>query len=245
MEINRFKYPDTNSSRAKIEALNIKFRNQRIAIIGLGGTGAYILDLISKTPVKEIHIFDGDIFQLHNAFRAPGATSGEKMDREEELMKVGYYAEIYSQMHNGIVAYPEYITSENIQYLRGFDFVFISVDSNEARALIIKELLLMNIPFIDVGLGITRVGENLVGSLRVTLGSKIKQDHLNKRIGSIEFENEEYATNIQIADLNCLNASLAVIKWKKYIGFYQDLKKENNVLYFINTGKILNEDFTS
>lgn len=245
MEINRFKYPDTNSSRAKIESLNIKFRNQKIAIIGLGGTGAYILDLISKTPVEEIHIFDGDKFQLHNAFRAPGATSVEKMDKEEGLMKVIYYAEIYSRMHNGIVAYPEYITSENIRKLRGFDFVFISVDSNEVRTLIINELLLLDIPFIDVGLGVNRVGEDLIGSLRVTLGSKFKQDHLNERIGSVEFDNDEYATNIQIADLNCLNASLAVIKWKKYIGFYQDLKKENNNLYFINTGKLLNEDFTS
>ena len=38
-------------------------------------------------------------------------------------------------------------------------------------------------------------------------------------------EDDEYATNIQIADLNALNALMAVIKWKKLSGFYQDLKK--------------------
>lgn len=245
MITNSFKYPDTNSSRAKIEYLNGKFINQKIAIIGIGGTGSYILDLISKTPVKEIHIYDGDIFQLHNAFRAPGAISGEKLDEVDILMKVSYYFEIYSQMHTGIIPHPEYLTKENISKLAGFDFVFISVDSNEARSLIVQGLLLMDIPFIDVGLGVDRIGDALIGSIRVTVGTKTKQDHLGHRIGATESDQNAYGTNIQIADLNCLNATLAVIKWKKICGFYQDLKHEHNILYFINTDKLINEDHTA
>ena len=31
-----------------------------------------------------------------------------------------------------------------------------------------------------------------------------------------------YRSNIQVADLNALNATLAVIRWKQYFGFYQD-----------------------
>src|SRR5215831_14926400 len=104
-----FKYPDTNSSRAKIEYLNRKFEGQKIAIIGMGGTGSYILDLVSKTPVEEIHIYDGDVFQLHNAFRAPGAIDGKILDENEELKKVDYYYSIYSKMHNGIIPHPVYI----------------------------------------------------------------------------------------------------------------------------------------
>src|ERR1035437_8430939 len=114
MEDDIFKYPDTNSTRAKIDYLNRKFKNLKIAIIGMGGTGSYILDLVSKTPVKEIHIYDGDTFQLHNAFRAPGAISAEKFDSEDNLMKVNYYNEIYSRMHNGIIAHNEYLTEDNI-----------------------------------------------------------------------------------------------------------------------------------
>jgi tRNA A37 threonylcarbamoyladenosine dehydratase len=93
---NVFNYPDTNSSRAGIEFLNRKFENQKIAIIGLGGTGSYILDQVAKTPVKEIHIFDADVFQLHNAFRSPGAVSSEKLEAENGIMKVDYYYGIYS-----------------------------------------------------------------------------------------------------------------------------------------------------
>jgi hypothetical protein len=34
-----------------------------------------VLDFTAKTHVKEIHLFDGDTFFQHNAFRAPGAAN--------------------------------------------------------------------------------------------------------------------------------------------------------------------------
>lgn len=243
MKEDVFKYPDTNSSRASIDNLNRKFSGQRIAIIGLGGTGSYILDLISKTPVAEIHLYDGDVFQLHNAFRAPSAVDGALLDAADKLMKVEYYHEIYSRMHNGIEPHAKYVTNENLHELRDFDYVFISVDSNEARTMITKGLLGMEVSFIDVGLGVTKADDSLLGTIRLTVGTANKSDHLPNRIGSDEFDENEYGTNIQIADLNCLNAVLAVIKWKKMVGFYQDLKSEHNSLYFINTGKLINEDY--
>ncbi len=239
---NIFKYPDTNSSRAEIEYINRKFENQKIAIIGMGGTGSYILDQIAKTPVKEIHIYDGDIFQLHNAFRSPGAISTQELEAEDELKKVNYYYKLYSNMHNGIIPHDNYITSQNIHELNGFNYVFISVDKNEARYNITQGLLAMGVTFIDVGLGVNKVDDSLIGTIRVTVGTNSMNSHLDRRIGSHEFEENEYANNIQIADLNCMNAMLAVIKWKKLTGFYQDIKKEHNTLFFINTNKILNED---
>lgn len=241
-ETNIFKYPDTNSSRAGIEYLNRKFENQKIAIIGLGGTGSYILDQVAKTPVKEIHIFDGDIFQLHNAFRSPGAVSSEKMEMEAGIKKVDYYYEIYSNMHNGIKPHPKYIMPENIHELKDFNYVFISIDKNEARYNIAKALLEIGVTFIDVGIGVNKVDDNLNGAIRITVGSSVKNDHLDSRIGSHEFEKNEYANNIQIADLNCLNAMFAVLKWKKLSGFYQDIKQEHNNLFIISTNKLFNED---
>ncbi|MES2772923.1 MAG: ThiF family adenylyltransferase [Bacteroidota bacterium] len=237
-----FRYPDTNSSRAGIEYLNRKFENQKIAIIGLGGTGSYLLDQIAKTPVKEIHIFDGDIFQLHNAFRSPGAISTEKLETESGLKKVDYYFEIYSNMHSGIKPHAKYVMPSNIHELKGFSYVFISVDRNEARYNITKALLAMGVTFIDVGIGVNKFEDILNGAIRVTVGSTMKSNHLDLRIGSHEFDDNEYANNIQIADLNCLNAMFAILKWKKLSGFYQDMKQEHNNLFFISTNKLLNED---
>ena len=61
--------------RVGIGALTELLIKDKVAIIGLGGTGSYILDLIAKTPVAEIRIFDADEFLQHNAFRAPSAAS--------------------------------------------------------------------------------------------------------------------------------------------------------------------------
>lgn len=96
-----FRYLDTNSSRANINFINEKFKGQRIGIIGLGGTGSYILDQVAKTPVDEILLFDNDEFLLHNAFRAPGAPTIQILN--EQQMKVDYFASIYSNMRRGIV----------------------------------------------------------------------------------------------------------------------------------------------
>ena len=68
-----FQYTETASDRVGIGALTEKLADQRLAIIGLGGSGSYILDLVAKTPVREIRLFDGDNFMQHNAFRAPGS----------------------------------------------------------------------------------------------------------------------------------------------------------------------------
>jgi molybdopterin/thiamine biosynthesis adenylyltransferase len=238
-----FKYPDTNSSRAEIEYLNRKFKGLKIAIIGLGGTGSYILDLVSKTPVQEIHIYDRDIFQLHNAFRAPGAIEGKLLDGDEELKKVDYYYSVYSKMHNGIVPHAVNVTDENVEDLCDFDYIFISVDKNKVRSELTKAVLSLKVPFIDAGLGVNKIEDELIGTLRVTTGTDKKNDHLEYRIGADEFDDNGYGTNIQIADLNCFSAVLAVIKWKKMCGFYQDQKHEHNILYFINTNKLMNEDF--
>jgi len=240
-----FQYPDTNSARAGIESLNQCFYSQKIAIVGLGGTGSYLLDLISKTPVKEIHLFDGDAFLLHNAFRSPGAVDSNLIQAQSNFSKVNYYQQIYSKMHKGIIVHEHFIDNSNTPLLKGLDFIFICVDNNQARQIILKEISAYNIQFIDVGMGINRVDDSLIATLRITVGSSNKNDHLGQRIGKEDIEINEYAPNIQIADLNCLNAALAVIKWKKMLGFYQDLKKEHNTLYFVNTSKLINDDFAA
>lgn len=157
-------------------------------------------------------------------------------------MKVDYYNGIYSNMHAGIKAHTKYVTLENVNELKDFSYVFISIDKNEVRYNLTKAFLNMGVTFIDVGIGVNKADDCLNGAVRVTVGTADKSDHLDFRIGSSESDENEYSNNIQIADLNCLNAMLAVLKWKKLSGFYQDVKQEHNSLFLINTNKLLNED---
>jgi len=95
-----FKYIDTASSRAGIDLVAKKLALKRVAIVGLGGTGSYVLDLVAKTLVKEIHLFDGDTFFQHNAFRSPGAPAGEELRAKPN--KAAYFRDMYSKMRLGI-----------------------------------------------------------------------------------------------------------------------------------------------
>lgn len=238
-----FQYIDTNSSRANIEVINSKLTGQKVTIIGLGGTGAYILDMIAKTPVKEIHLFDGDSFDQHNAFRSPGAASMN--DLSENPRKVVYYQKLYSNMHKFIYTHDYYVKKENLHELNQMSYVFVCVDKNAARKMITDYLVSVGVAFSDVGLGVNVIDDKLTGAVRVTSATSDKNDHLPLRIFSEDSDNNEYATNIQIAELNALNAILAVLKWKKISGFYVDLENEHHCSYSIGVSKIFNEDVTA
>jgi len=239
-----FKYYDTNASRSNIELINNKLKGQKIAIIGLGGTGGYLLDLLNKTPVSEIHLFDGDDFLQHNSFRAPGAADAACF-KEEKTKKVDYFADIYSRMHKGIVRHAYYLTEDNQDELAIFTFVFICVDKGSVRQMIMKYLLEKGISFIDVGLGVNVIDGALTGMVRTTAATAAKNDHLNKRILLDDEDNNEYSTNIQIAELNMYNAVQAVLKWKKMYGLYHDTTLEHDSCFIIDKSKIINEDTTA
>ncbi len=240
-----FNYLNTNSSKPELSTLEDELKEQKIAIIGLGGTGSYILDLVAKVPVKEIHIYDGDWFYNNNAFRAPGAPSIDDLTVPKK--KVVYLQNIYSKMHKGIKAHPLYLKSENVTTLDKFDFVFLSLDSADIKKDIIKFLEKEGIPFIDVGIGVNNNQGALTGLVRTTTGTPSKTDHIwdKNYIPFTKDPDNDYDSNIQIAELNSLNATLAVIKWKKLFGFYHDRNNEHTSFYRINSNKMLNEETES
>ncbi|MBL9149851.1 MAG: ThiF family adenylyltransferase [Phycisphaerae bacterium] len=237
-----FVYLDTASSRAGISCLNAKLEGDCVAILGLGGTGSYVLDLLAKTPVREIHLFDHDIFSQHNAFRSPGAPSLQEL--QSQPRKVDYLQTQYSRMRRQIVAHDCFVDGSNLDQLNDMTFVFLCMDDGEAKRPIVAHLEAENIPFIDVGLGVQCIDSKLFGIVRVTTSTPMQRSHVHEK-GRVPFTGggtNEYCKNIQIADLNALNAALAVIKWKKVRGFYADLEQEHFSAYTIDGNTLTNED---
>lgn len=238
-----FRYIDTASSRAGIGPICDKLKQERVAIVGLGGTGAYVLDLVAKTPVREIHLFDGDRFLQHNAFRSPGAPSVDEL--RQARSKVTYFGERYDRMRRNIITHDHYLHSGNAEMLLGMDFVFLAIDNAEAKAALVTALEEYAVPFVDVGMGVEESGGSLGGLLRVTTSTRSQRDHVRAK-NRISFaasdDGDGYSQNIQIADLNALNAALAVVKWKKLCGFYRDLENEHFSIYEVDGNHLLNED---
>lgn len=227
-----FHYIDTATGRAEIGEIAQKLKLANVAIVGVGGTGAYVLDLIAKTPVRSIHLFDRDTFLTHNAFRAPGAPSLDEL--QERPKKVDRLAAIYSKMHRGIVTHAVHIDDDNVAILRQMDFVFLCIDDGHAKRGIAASLDDFGVSFIDVGMGIYVGDGALGGTLRVTTSTPNRRDHVATRVSFAEADGGNlYSNNIQVADLNALNAALAVIKWKKLFGFYMDFEHEHHSTYGI------------
>lgn len=238
-----FHYIDTASSRVHIASDNEKLEPQRVAIIGAGGTGSYILDLVAKTRVAEIRVFDGDSFDTHNAFRSPGAWSLAELAQKKT--KVVNLVDIYSKLRRkGLQGYDEPLTADNIHLLEGINFAFLCMDAGKAKKAIVDWLVANGVAFIDVGMGILRGPNGLQGLVRVATSTADKRDHIDRRMsfGSDDEAENEYATNIQIAELNALNAALAVIRWKRLCGFYRDAGDEYFSSYQIVTNSMSNEE---
>ena len=102
----------------------------------------------------------------------------------------------------------------------------------------------MGASFIDVGMGLTLEENSLGGILRATRSPLPgRRDVVRKRVSFAPKEaGGIYETNIQVADLNSLNADLAVIKWKKLRGYYRDLENELHMSYTTDGNMLLNSD---
>jgi hypothetical protein len=233
-----FEYFDTASARAGISEASARLVGRRVGIVGLGGTGGYVLDFVSKTPIEEIHLFDVDVFHTHSAFRAPGAASLEELRAAPR--KVQYFAERYSKMHRGIVPHECAVDETTVSLLGGLDFAFLCIDRPEAKGPIIDFLEGAGISFIDAGMGIELVDGQLGGIVRVTTSTPKLRDHFRRRVSTEgPGEDDAYVSNIQIAELNALNAVFAVLKWKKLCGFYRDLEHEHHSVFTTDCNQLL------
>lgn len=236
-----FEYIDTATSRAGIGVVNAKLAGLKIGIAGLGGTGSYILDFVAKTPVAEIHVFDGDLFSQHNAFRSPGAPSIEELHAKPH--KVVHFGGIYSNMRRGIIVHDVFLDASNVALLDGLDFVFVCMDVGSTKRVVVARLLANETPFIDVGMGVVLEDNHLAGIVRTTTCTAGTRSSAMPHVSFADSDGgaNEYASNIQIAELNALNAAMAVISWKKLYGVYRDTRKQVYAGYSITSGEVVSE----
>ena len=241
-----FHIPNTFEARAAIAPVQDRIRGQRIAIIGLGGTGAYLLDLIAKTPVSEIHLLDSDRVDWHTLYRAPGAPTAEEIElvRAGSLLKVDYYHSKYAAFPPGIRPHPFQVDSPST--FAGFladhpiDYAFVCIDQltdgDSARQdAVYCAVMEAGVPFIDSGVSITLDDCAVRGAVTTSAydaGSEAWKDAIpNARLegGAPGYR------NVQLPEVNAAAATFAVMEWRRRTGqyvsevpsFYQKFRLEN------------------
>jgi len=221
-----FKIPNTFEGRAGLRTVQDRIRDQSIAIVGLGGTGAYVLDLLAKTPVPEIHLLDADKLEWHNFMRAPGAPSDEEVESRKAgpLSKVDYYRSKYACFRKGVFVHP--VRVDSVDRMTEFlarhpvDFAFVCIDQRKdgespRQDVVYEALSLGNVPFIDSGISISVDGDRIRGA--VTTGF-YAAGCLSWRVGvpnaRVHGDVPGYR-NVQLPEINALAASLAVMEWRR------------------------------
>ena len=236
VEHSVFKFHDTLTTRAGLGDLARVFKDDVVAVIGIGGTGAYILDFLVKTPVKEIRAFDHDTFHVHTAYRSPGRLE----EGELGMTKARVYEGRYANFRHGLSVREVRIDRSSASELSGVTFAFVSVDKGSSRAEIFELLIQLGIPFIDVGLGLNRKHGPLSGMTRVTYfapdrAAEVRDMQLAQLVDSPD---DLYRDNIQISELNALNAGLAVIKFKQLRGFYVEAEAYFHAIFGIEDASV-------
>ena len=221
-----FKIPNTFEARAAIGPVQDRIREQRIAIIGLGGTGAYVLDLVAKTPVMEIHLFDPDKVDWHNFMRAPGAPTSEEiaLRRKENVRKVDYYHTKYASLRKGVHPHAVRVDSPSMfgKFLSDhpIDYAFVCIDQgtegdSPRQDAVYRALSETGIPFIDSGVSLTVENRSVKGAV-TTSAYEPGSETWKSAIPNARVEGNVLGyRNVQLPEVNALAASLAVMEWRR------------------------------
>ena len=93
-------------------------------------------------------------------------------------------------------------------------------------------------------MGLEKVNDQLVGQVRVTTGLPSHHLHVKEAFGDSTIDDDIYASNIQLSELNCLAANLMLIKWKRLIGIYIDQAEHDfNSVYSVGSNKVLQTQY--
>lgn len=238
---SRFKYIDTKTYRYGLKGIEQRIEDEIVAIVGVGGTGSYLMDILAKTNVKEVHLFDKDVLKQHNAFRMCGAAGIEQLGGL--CSKVDWYRNTYSPIReDGIFVYSEELTGNSTEILKKFTTVFIAVDNLNVRRDIQATCNELGIYHISIGLGVEVEGEcndQLGGNVKIETAFRSKHSHSNI-VAPTEKQGQAYG-NVQTSELNMLGAALAVVEWKANVGIYRNDRPQeiDTILASVSTGKIL------
>jgi hypothetical protein len=139
--------------RAFGPALQSLLGRLHVGVVGVGGTGSAVAEMLARLGIGDISLFDHDPFELTNVTRVIGSTSQD----------VGTNKALLGQRHieglglgTKVKAYQGSICHEKFaRRLRECDIVFGCTDVEAPRAILVALALQYLVPVIDMGVKIS------------------------------------------------------------------------------------------
>lgn len=134
------------------EALNI-IQQSEIGIIGLGGTGAGVLNLLKFFPFKSWILVDADTLESHNANRFFGFNRGDEGKYKVDVLARELHR--FDPTITVVTVKSKFPTDEANDALKASDILVVAPDNNTVRYAAAKFAMRYLKPLIELGSGIT------------------------------------------------------------------------------------------
>jgi molybdopterin-synthase adenylyltransferase len=125
---------------------NRQLRDFRVAVVGCGGLGGHILEMLARLGIGQITAIDGDVFEASNLNRQllshPGNLGRMKaMEAKKHIERVNPEVKL--------IPVGETLTRENAQdLLRGHDLVCDALDNVSSRRIVQQAAEALSIPMV-------------------------------------------------------------------------------------------------
>ncbi|HHT50439.1 MAG TPA: HesA/MoeB/ThiF family protein [Eubacteriaceae bacterium] len=113
---------------------NLKLKNYKVCVVGCGGLGGYIIEMLSRLGIGTITIVDGDVFNTSNLNRQLYCDENS-LGKNKAIMAKERIKTVNSLIK--INAFTEYLTKDNgEQILKGQDVIVDALDNIATRKLL-------------------------------------------------------------------------------------------------------------
>ncbi len=197
---------------------------EHVAIVGLGGVGAWIADIVVKADPKEIHGWDYDCIEPKNILRMPGGLDPNVWIGRP---KADWFQETYSLIHTNVHAHNVKVSSENVhKVIEGTSFAFVAVDEADDRMMVCDALANTGIPFVVSGLSLVREDKQIKVSMRI-VAAHVGVSSWREAIPQVGQAGQDDYGSLDLPDVYSMNAGWAIQSWRKMRGqFWQEQREE-------------------
>lgn len=128
-----------------------KLQSAKVAVVGCGGLGGYVLEMLGRMGVGNLTAIDGDVFEESNLNR--------QLLAETALMGVAKAAAAKKRMaavnpESAVMAVQEWLTADNARFLlAGHDVIVDALDAIGTRMLLQEAAETLNIPLVHGAIG--------------------------------------------------------------------------------------------
>lgn len=201
---------------------------ERVAIVGLGGVGAWIADFVIKADPQDVHGWDYDCIEPKNILRMPGGLDPKVWIGKP---KADWFQETYSLIHTSAHGHNAKVLPTNVQdVIEGTTFAFVAVDDAEDRMMVCDALANAGIPFVVVGLSAARKDKRVKVSMRIVT-AHVGASSWREAIPQVGRAGQEDYGSLDLPDVYSMAAGWAIQSWRKMRGQFRQRKREECLDY--------------